>query len=714
MGLGPEERSVPEEGRGAAPDIDAIRSFAELAPHPVAVVAGPTHRLLYANPAFAASCGQDRAELECRPAAELFPALATGGHLAPLDLVRTTGQPCRAEGKALPFGDTDRLWDVEASAIRARDGIITGVLVQLRDVTALRGRLRKAEAAAAVLDAVLEHAPLGLAIAGAEGEVRRLSRHGLVSSGREAAELLAGRDPVMGWTILRLDGHPPAGPAELPLARALAKGEATAGQPWVLRAWDGAERTLQCSAAPVRDPTGRIAGGILAWTDPPEAGIALDARYRALVEAGALAVWTAAADGTVVSMGGWAPLTGQTPAQSAGWGWLQALHPEDRGRVQERWMEAVATGGSYEVEYRLRAPQGRWRWTAARAAPLRDAAGHIVEWLGVNTDIDARKRTERALRDSEARFRTLAEAMPHLVWQTDANGEPDYVNSRWRELTGLDLDQLRGGGWADLVHPEDRAGLAAAWATARSEGRDYDVDARLRDREGRYRWHRVKAAPVCNAAGLVRHWVGTCTDTEERHIAEDRLREALTAREQLAREADHRIKNSLQLVAALLRLQAGRVEEPAAREALEAATARVQAVAEAHRALQQSPDFRNIRLSDMLRELAAGAAVHHPAADIRTAAPEALTLDAERAIPLALILSELVTQALRHGGPVQLSARLDGDAILAEVEGHGGSAGCGGTPGLGQTVVKALARQIAAEVTEGEGRVTLRLLQEPN
>ena len=714
MGLGPEERSVPEEGRGAAPDIDAIRSFAELAPHPVAVVAGPTHRLLYANPAFAAACGQDRAELECRPAAELFPALATGGHLAPLDLVRTTGQPCRAEGKALPFGGTDRLWDVEASAIRARDGIITGVLVQLRDVTALRGRLRKAEAAAAVLDAVLEHAPLGLAIAGAEGEVRRLSRHGLVSSGREAAELLAGGASAMGWTILRPDGHPPAGPAELPLARALAEGEAVAREPWVLRAWDGAERSLQCSAAPVRDPAGRIAGGILAWTDPPETGIALDARYRALVEAGALAVWTAAADGTIVSMGGWAPLTGQTPAQSAGWGWLQALHPEDRGRVQERWMEAVATGGSYEVEYRLRAPQGRWRWTAARAAPLRDAAGRIVEWLGVNTDIDARKRTERALRDSEARFRTLAEAMPHLVWQTDANGEPDYVNSRWRELTGLDLDRLRGGGWADLVHPEDRAGLAAAWATARSEGRDYDVDARLRDREGRYRWHRVKAAPVCNAAGLVRHWVGTCTDTEERHIAEDRLREALAAREQLAREADHRIKNSLQLVAALLRLQAGRVEEPAAREALEAATARVQAVAEAHRALQQSPDFRNIRLSDMLRELAAGAAVHHPAADIRTAAPEALTLDAERAIPLALILSELVTQALRHGGPVQLSARLDGDAILAEVEGHGGSVGCGGKPGLGQTVVKALARQIAAEVTEGEGRVTLRLLQEPN
>ncbi len=135
---------MPEEGRGAAPDIDAIRAFAELMPHPVVVVAGPNHRLLYANPAFAAACGRDRAALECRPAAELFPGLAEGDRLASINLVRTTGQPFRGEARSLPLGDPSRLWDVEASAIRGRDGIITGVLVQLRDVTALRGRLRKA------------------------------------------------------------------------------------------------------------------------------------------------------------------------------------------------------------------------------------------------------------------------------------------------------------------------------------------------------------------------------------------------------------------------------------------------------------------------------------------------------------------------------------------------------------------------------------------
>ncbi|SDE09153.1 PAS domain S-box protein [Belnapia rosea] len=704
---------MPEEGRGPAPDVDGVRAFAEAAPHPIILLTGPTHRLIYANPAFAAACGQDRAALDCRPAAELFPALAEGGHLRLIDLVRTTGEPCRAEARRLPFGDADRLWDAEASAVRGRDGIITGVLVQLRDVTALRRRLCKAEAAAAVLDAVLEHAPIGLAIAGPDGRLLRHSRHGLGFIGREAAGLLAGNASRSGWELCDADGRRPASPAALPLVRALGQGEVVSREQWTLRAWDGEARSLQCSAAPVRDQAGRVAGGILAWTDPPETGIGLDARYRALVEAGALAVWTAAADGTVISMGGWAALTGQTPAQSAGWGWLEALHPEDRPMVRRRWAHSVATGENLEMEYRLRSRDGAWRWTAARATPLRDTHGGIVEWLGANTDIDARKRTEWALRDSEARFRTLAEAMPHLVWQTNPNGEPDYVNSRWRELTGLDLAQLRGGGWLEVVHPEDRQVLAAAWARALAEGGDYDVDARLRDRDGRFRWHRVKAAPICNAVGAVRHWVGTCTDIEERHSAEAQLREALAARERLAREADHRIKNSLQLVAALLRLQAGRVAEPAAREALEAATARVQAVAEAHRALQQSPDFRNIRLADMLRELAAGAAVQHPAADIRTTAPEELTLDAERAIPLALILSELVTQALRQPGPVQLSARLEEGVILAEIEG-GTASSCPDKTSLGPTVIRTLARQIAAELTsetlaDGVLRVVLRL-----
>ena len=482
-----------------------------------------------------------------------------------------------------------------------------------------------------------------------------------------------------------------------------------------------APRLWDAEVSAVRGGGGAIAGVLVLLRDVT-AREAQSARYRALVEAGSLAVWIAGPDGALAEAPSWDELTGQTSDQSAGLGWLDAIHPEDRAAVHPHWLAAIRSGETYEVEYRLRRPDGGWRWTAARAVPRRDADGRILEWIGANTDIKARRRAEQALRASEDRFRTLAEAMPHLVWQTDAAGRPEYLNRRWRALTGLGLGAVADSGWMAALHAEDVARLEAAWTEALAFGGEYDADARVRTAEGGFRWHRLRAAPVRDAAGQVCHWVGTCTDVEERHQAEDRLREAVAARERLLREAEHRIKNSLQLVAGLLRLQSGRVEEPAAREALEAATVRVQAVAEAHRALQMSPDLRSVRLADMLRELAAGASVQHPGSDIRIEAPDALALDAERAIPLALILSELVADALRHERPsgeehpVRLEARVDDAGRLAVSVADGGICLPDGSSAgrLGATVIRALARQIGAELTTesetGNGtRVTLRL-----
>lgn len=481
-----------------------------------------------------------------------------------------------------------------------------------------------------------------------------------------------------------------------------------------------APRLWDAEVSALRGGGGVIAGLLVLLRDVTSRE-AQSARYRALVEAGSLAVWIAGPDGAVRENAGWERLTGQGHGQSVGLGWLAVIHPEDQARVRGLWLAAIAGGWTYEAEYRLARSGGGWRWTAARAVPRRDAAGRILEWVGANSDIEARRQAELGLLASEDRFRTLAEAMPHLVWQTDAKGRPEYLNRRWRALTGLGLAALAGGGWLAALHADDVGRLADAWAAALAAGGDYDADARIRTAAGGYRWHRVRAAPVRDAGGRIRHWVGTCTDIEERHKAGDALREALAAQERLLREAEHRIKNSLQLVAGLLRLQAGRVEEPAAREALEAATARVQAVAEAHRALQMSPDLRSVRLADMLRELAAGASVQQPGTDIRIAAPEALTLDAERAIPLALILSELVADALRHerpagaAHPVRLEARVEAGCLAVAVVDGGISLPAENAAGrLGGTVIRALAKQIGArlatESAAGSGtRVTLRL-----
>jgi len=264
---------------------------------------------------------------------------------------------------------------------------------------------------------------------------------------------------------------------------------------------------------------------------------------------------------------------------------------------------------------------------------------------------------------------------------------------------------------ADDAFPHLRAaGHLGALDHLRATGRSWICRAqplRLPLGEGEPRVWDVEAAPL-RSAGVVTGLLLQLRDVSAQRRAEAALQDALAAQQAIAREAEHRIKNSLQLVASLLRLQSAHMAEPVGRSAVESATARVLAVAEAHRALQRSPDLRSVRLPDLLDELAAGVAVQHPGTDLRTEAAEALTLDAERAIPLALVLAELVEDAVRRGaagpaaksGPMRLFARWGNGGVLIEfVDCSGASDGQeDGASSLSGKVVRALVRQIGAEL----------------
>lgn len=251
---------------------------------------------------------------------------------------------------------------------------------------------------------------------------------------------------------------------------------------------------------------------------------------------------------------------------------------------------------------------------------------------------------------------------------------------------------------------------------------------RLPLEEGEPRIWDVEAAPIRNGEAITGLFL-QMRDVSAQRRAESALQEALAAQQAIARQAEHRIKNSLQLVASLLRLQSAHLGETAGRTAVEAATARVLAVAEAHRALQRSPDLRCVRLLDLLDELAAGAAVQHPGTDLRTEADEALTLDAERAIPLALVLAELVEGAVRRreaeparpspaSGPMRLAARREGGALILELSDGQAEAESEEAPGLSGKIVRALTRQIGAvleteRLSDGRRLTALRLPAEP-
>jgi len=168
-------------------------------------------------------------------------------------------------------------------------------------------------------------------------------------------------------------------------------------------------------------------------------------------------------------------------------------------------------------------------WRLGAYAPMPRSADGRARASFVAADVTEQRRGEASLRDSESRFRGLAETVPQLVWSATATGWNDYLNPNWVEYTGVPADRHYGLGWQEAVHPDDRARAAAAWTAAIAEERDYEIDYRLRGADGAYRWFRVRSRAQRDETGHVVRWFGASTDiTEiveakeqlERHVAE--------------------------------------------------------------------------------------------------------------------------------------------------------------------------------------------------
>ncbi|WP_170149539.1 PAS domain-containing sensor histidine kinase [Rhodoplanes roseus] len=252
---------------------------------------------------------------------------------------------------------------------------------------------------------------------------------------------------------------------------------------------------------------------------------------RVTVDTIPIQVWRMQADGRVTFLNRrWLDYTGLAREEVLGLAWRSAIHPDDLPPLLAEWRRLRATGEGGEFEARLRRHDGVYRWFLMRAEPLLDASGTVVGWCGANTDIEARRCAEHALR-------LIVDTIPVMAWQADADGAMEFQNQRWRDYTGLALEQAVGWRWAegDLVHPDDLPGLLTSWRailTAQSPG---EAEARLRRRDGEYRWLLFRAEPLRNEAGTIIKWFGTNLDIEDRRRAEDSLRQAQAQLAQVTR-----------------------------------------------------------------------------------------------------------------------------------------------------------------------------------
>jgi PAS domain S-box-containing protein len=274
-------------------------------------------------------------------------------------------------------------------------------------------------------------------------------------------------------------------------------------------------------------------------------------RWRGLAESLPQLVWTDTPDGQCDYLSAqWAAYTGIPVEEMLGFAWLdRVLHPDDRARTLACWLAAVQDKGVYDLEYRIRRHDGQYRWFKTRGVPIRDDAGGIVKWFGTCTDIEDQKQSQEALRESDRRFRQLADAMPQIVWTARPGGEVDYMNRRWHEFTGLP-ESAGNAAWTQILHPDDARPSSERWAASLRDGSRFEMEIRLLDRLTRsYRWHLFRTVAVRDEAGAVARWYGTATDIDAQKRAEESSRYLAEASAALAGVVDY--ESTLQKVANL-------------------------------------------------------------------------------------------------------------------------------------------------------------------
>ncbi|MEJ7932224.1 ATP-binding protein [Ramlibacter sp. AN1015] len=159
-------------------------------------------------------------------------------------------------------------------------------------------------------------------------------------------------------------------------------------------------------------------------------------------------------------------------------------------------------------------------------------------------ELGARLRAESAMRESEASFRALTEAIPQMVWASTPEGQVSYQNQRWREFVGA-ATGLDGQAWSEAIHPEDRDRVQSAWQASLYTGQPYEGEFRLRHQDGAYRWVLSRALPVHDDAGRVLRWLGTLTDIEDQKRALNELEDSSQRKDAFLAMLAHELRNPL-------------------------------------------------------------------------------------------------------------------------------------------------------------------------
>lgn len=244
------------------------------------------------------------------------------------------------------------------------------------------------------------------------------------------------------------------------------------------------------------------------------------------------------------------------PTSDTGRGFLARVHPEDREAYAARPTRLTPENPGYQTSYRVIRPDSSVIWLEAFGHALFDDKGSLLRVTGLVADVTERKHAEQAIRESEARFRLVADTAPVLIWMAGTDKLRTFFNKGWLDFTGRSMEQETGNGWASGVHPDDLERCLGIYSAAFGARAKFEREYRLRRFDGEYRWIVDYGVPRYESNGTFCGYIGSCIDITERKSAEASLRELsgrlITTQEQershIARELHDNLSQRMALI----------------------------------------------------------------------------------------------------------------------------------------------------------------------
>ena len=342
--------------------------------------------------------------------------------------------------------------------------------------------------------------------------------------------------------------------------------------------------------------------------------------------------------------------------------WLSHIHPEERDRIWQAFEKYVEKGENFQLEYRFRKTDESYICIEENVICLTDENGNVNRVLGVIKDITERKLTQERLEISEEKYRSFIQNFDGIAFQLDECFFPEFMHGRVEEITGYREEEFLSGQilWIGIIYPADKPLFVKDIVNIRNSPYNLsrELDFRIIHKSGRIKWVHQTYQKIQGKDGRPDKYQGVIYDITEKRSTEEALKKIEAIRN---KEIHHRIKNNLQVISSLLDLQAEKfnnrecIKDSEILEAFKESQDRVMSIALIHEELHEGEGIDKLNFSPYLEKLVENLlqtySLGNADISLNLDLEENIFFDMDIAVPLGMIVNELVSNSLKYAFP---------------------------------------------------------------